>query len=279
MLSFRRRLIPIATAFVLFLPGAALAARGYATSDVNMHAGPGNEYPIVDRIPAGAHVNIHGCLGDYAWCDVSWRVDRGWVSANYLDYFYNNRYVYLPDYIDVIDVSIVTFSLGSYWSEYYTGRPWYHRRAHWRHFWHSRGRYGYRGGAHGHHNFVRNHNPSRIHSHERIGSKTHARTGSARQRHPTASRHRLTPRGSQVGAHSRKPHFAGHHRIQNRSNVQNRNPARFESRNRFRSLNHGPQNSGHRMSTGRQTVGVGSSAPQLHSHTHHGAPFGRRRQR
>jgi hypothetical protein len=96
---------------------------------------------MVDRIPGGSHVNIHGCLSGDAWCDVSWSGDRGWVSSQYLEYLYRNRYVYLPDYVDVIDVPVVPFVLSSYWSSYYSGRPWYHRRAYWSSYWQSHARF------------------------------------------------------------------------------------------------------------------------------------------
>jgi hypothetical protein len=99
---------------------------------------------VVDRIPGGSHVNIHGCLSGDAWCDVSWSGDRGWVSSQYLEYLYRNHYVYLPDYVDVIDVPVVPFVLNSYWSSYYPGRPWYHRRAHWNGYWQSHARFATR---------------------------------------------------------------------------------------------------------------------------------------
>lgn len=124
-----------AAIFFIAAPATAFAARGYATNTVHLRAGPGTAYPIVDTIPGGAHVTIHGCLRDRDWCDVTWHRDRGWVSANYLNYFYRNRYVYLPNYFDTIDVPIVTFALNDYWANYYVGRPWYHRRAHWAHYW------------------------------------------------------------------------------------------------------------------------------------------------
>jgi uncharacterized protein YraI len=133
----------ISTVFVVAAPALALAARGYATTDVNMRAGPGTDYPVVDTIPTDARVNIHGCLSDGAWCDVSWNGDRGWVDANYLDYYYNNRYVYLPDYYNVIGVPLATFSLPTYWGEYYAGEPWYGQLGYWQGFWQSHGRYGY----------------------------------------------------------------------------------------------------------------------------------------
>ncbi|MBR0828132.1 SH3 domain-containing protein [Bradyrhizobium manausense] len=124
-------------AALLLAPGAALAAPGIVTASVGLRAGPGPGFPMVDRIPAGARVNIHGCLRGNAWCDVSWTDDRGWVSSQYLEYLYRNRYVYLPDYVDEIDVPVAPFVLSSYWSSYYSGRPWYHRRAYWNDYWSS----------------------------------------------------------------------------------------------------------------------------------------------
>ena len=98
-------------AAVLLMPTAALAAPGIVTTTVSLRAGPGEGFPTVDRIPGGARVNIHGCLRGTAWCDVSWSDDRGWVSSQYLEYLYRNRYVYLPDYVDEIDVPVVPFVL------------------------------------------------------------------------------------------------------------------------------------------------------------------------
>jgi hypothetical protein len=72
---------------------------------------------------------------------VSWRNDRGWVAAQYLEYYYRNRYVLLPDYVDVIDVPIVPFALDTYWASYYVGRPWYHRQAYWNNYWRSNARF------------------------------------------------------------------------------------------------------------------------------------------
>ena len=128
-------------AAILLTPTAALAAPGVVTVSVGMRAGPGPGFPMVDRIPGGSHVNIHGCLRGGAWCDVSWEGDRGWVSSQYLEYLYRNRYVYLPDYVDVVDVPVVPFVLSSYWSSYYSGRPWYHRRAYWNGHWQSHARF------------------------------------------------------------------------------------------------------------------------------------------
>ena len=129
------KLKALLTAALLLVPTAALAAPGIITESVGLRAGPGTGFPLVDRIPGGAHVNVHGCLRGDAWCDVSWSDDRGWVSSDYLEYLYRNNYVYLPDYVDAIDVPIVPFVLSSYWSSYYAGRPWYHRQAYWNNYW------------------------------------------------------------------------------------------------------------------------------------------------
>jgi uncharacterized protein YraI len=133
-----------AAAAVLLMPTAALAAPGIVTTTVSLRAGPGEGFPTVDRIPGGDRVNIHGCLRGTAWCDVSWSDDRGWVSSQYLEYLYRNHYVYLPDYVDEIDVPVVPFVLTSYWSSYYAGRPWYHRRAYWSGYWQSHERFATR---------------------------------------------------------------------------------------------------------------------------------------
>jgi uncharacterized protein YraI len=131
-------------AAVLLMPSAALAAPGIVTTTVSLRAGPGEGFPTVDRIPGGAGVNIHGCLKGTAWCDVSWSGDRGWVSSQYLEYLYRNRYVYLPDYVDEVDVPVVPFVLASYWSSYYAGRPWYRRHAYWNGYWQSHERFATR---------------------------------------------------------------------------------------------------------------------------------------
>ncbi len=124
-------------AAMLLLPTAALAAPGMVTTNVGLRAGPGDGFPVVDRIPGGSHVNIHGCLKGDAWCDVSWSDDRGWVSSDELQWLYRNNYVYLSDYYDDIDVPVVPFVIGSYWSSYYAGRPFFHRRAYFDRYWRS----------------------------------------------------------------------------------------------------------------------------------------------
>ncbi|SFH87378.1 SH3 domain-containing protein [Bradyrhizobium sp. cf659] len=138
------RLRSILVAALLLAPTAALAAPGIVTVSTGLRAGPDSGFPVVDRIPGGARVNIHGCLRGNAWCDVSFSDDRGWVSSQYLEYLYRNHYVYLPDYVDEIDVPVAPFVLSSYWSSYYQGRPWYRRHAYWNNYWTSHERFATR---------------------------------------------------------------------------------------------------------------------------------------
>lgn len=138
------RLRTALVAALLLAPTGALAAPGIVTVSTGLRAGPGAGFPLVDRIPEGARVNVHGCLRGNAWCDVSFSDDRGWVSSQYLEYLYRNHYVYLPDYADEVDVPVVPFVLSSYWSSYYAGRPWYRRHAYWNNYWTSHERFATR---------------------------------------------------------------------------------------------------------------------------------------
>jgi len=122
-------------AVLLATPAAALAAPGMITTSVNLRAGPSVEFPVVNRLPRGVPVEVYGCIRQALWCDIGWGSERGWVAAQYLDYFYDGRYVDLPSYVDVVDVPVASFVLSSYWSSYYFGRPWYRRHAWWNRHW------------------------------------------------------------------------------------------------------------------------------------------------
>jgi uncharacterized protein YraI len=130
----------LVAAMLLASPAMAVAAPGMITSSVNLRAGPSVEFPVVNRLARGAPVEVYGCIRQALWCDVSWGRERGWVAAQYLDYFYDGRYVDLPSYVDVVDVPVASFSLTSYWSSFYFGRPWYRRHAWWTRHWNAQNR-------------------------------------------------------------------------------------------------------------------------------------------
>lgn len=98
---------------------AANAAQAYATSNVNMRAGPATDYPVVTTLSAGELVTIYGCLSDGSWCDVSTPGNRGWVSNNYLSSA-RGSHVGLA----ALALPAVVFSY-AYWDNYYAHRPWY----------------------------------------------------------------------------------------------------------------------------------------------------------
>ncbi|MCB4767819.1 SH3 domain-containing protein [Ancylobacter sp. Lp-2] len=117
---------------LIALTGVASAQTGgFVTTNVNLRAGPGTDYPAVVVLGAGTPLSIFGCLDTYSWCDVDWRGYRGWVAAAYLEYDYRGRRVEFPSYAPMIGVPIIGFSVDNYWGRYYRDRPWYGDRYRW----------------------------------------------------------------------------------------------------------------------------------------------------
>lgn len=109
---------------VCALPVAASAAPAQVTANVNLRAGPSTQYYPILVLPAGARVEVFGCLSGYSWCDVGWGNNRGWISSRYISTFYSG-----PSYRPrpARPVPSVTFNF-SYWDNHYAGRPWYRDR-------------------------------------------------------------------------------------------------------------------------------------------------------
>lgn len=61
----------------------AFAATAYVTSNVNVRAGAGTYYGVVDTLMRGERVDVQYCQD--SWCFVQKSGPDGWVSANYLD--------------------------------------------------------------------------------------------------------------------------------------------------------------------------------------------------
>ena len=72
LLSFAAAALATAT-----MPSVAAAADAMTTAELNMRAGPSTSFPVVEVLPAAAQVEVHGCVGGYQWCDVSWQLARG----------------------------------------------------------------------------------------------------------------------------------------------------------------------------------------------------------
>ncbi len=110
---------------------ASAAGTAVATANVNLRAGPSVGYPAVNVVPYGDDVRVFGCLSSRSWCDVSYGGQRGWMSSNYLARVERGRrYVGAP-VVDVIEVPVVSFSVGDYWDRHYRKRSFYRDRARW----------------------------------------------------------------------------------------------------------------------------------------------------
>jgi uncharacterized protein YraI len=196
----------------LAFPAAASAATARVTADLNMRAGPSTGFPVVTTVNDGAEVGVHGCVKGYSWCDVTWAGNRGWVYAAYLTYPYHDRYVPIVEYGDEIDLPIIAFSVGTYWDDYYRGRPWYHRRDHWRSVWHGHHHH------HRHHVRHRSHHRAAHHRHHRrhaVHRSHHRRHGVTHHRRHRHGRHHIRRHGhhhARHHAHHRRSHHAGHRR-------------------------------------------------------------------
>ena len=131
-------------------PAAAQPYQAFVAADLDLRSGPGEEYPPVVTLPAGAPVVVHGCLEAWSWCDVSWEDARGWVAGSYLAYEQLGQRVPVAQVAPTIGLPIIAFSLGSYWDHHYRGRPWYRERERWASYHHSRPSVVYGGrGAYG----------------------------------------------------------------------------------------------------------------------------------
>lgn len=119
----------------LVLPGIAAAATATTSADLNMRAGPSTSFPVVEVVPDNAALTLHGCIDGYSWCDVTWDGVRGWVSANYLETYWESNYRPVIVYGARADIPIVTFAVDTYWDSYYRERPWYGKRSYWRGYW------------------------------------------------------------------------------------------------------------------------------------------------
>lgn len=129
----RRHLLSPAAVLLLAAFGIASAQNAYTSRPMNVRAGPDREYPLVAQLGPGAPLDVHGCLSDWSWCDVSFDDSRGWMYAGGLSFVYQGERVPLYSYAPRLGLPIITFSLGAYWNQYYRRRPWYSQRDAWAH--------------------------------------------------------------------------------------------------------------------------------------------------
>jgi len=129
----RRRVAHSLGVLLLAAFGVASAQNAFTSRPMNVRAGPNRAYPLVTQLGPGAPVDVHGCLSDWSWCDVSFGDNRGWIYSGGLSFVYQGERVPLYSYGPSLGLPIITFSLMSYWNDYYHGRPWYAQRNSWAH--------------------------------------------------------------------------------------------------------------------------------------------------
>ena len=117
------------------LPAVTHAEMAFAAKDVNVRAGPSQDYPVVARVMRGVAVSVEGCLDNYSWCDVTVGPNRGWVYAANLVSNYQGSSVPVLTYGSVLGIGVVSFVVGNYWDSHYRGRAWYPQRQLWINRW------------------------------------------------------------------------------------------------------------------------------------------------
>ncbi|NDW02986.1 SH3 domain-containing protein [Jiella pacifica] len=116
----------LASAVALPAGSAHASEKAIATTNVNLRAGPSTDYPVVDVLVAGEGLRVFGCLQTRSWCDVRFRGQRGWISANYIALTggnYSGRHDFDP-----YSAPVITFSVDNYWGDHYRSRNFYRDR-------------------------------------------------------------------------------------------------------------------------------------------------------
>ncbi len=130
---YRRYLVSSFAVLLLAICGIAGAQNAYTAKPMNLRAGPDRDYPLVAQVDEGTPLEVHGCLDGWSWCDVSAEGGRGWMYGGGIYFDSNGGNVWLYSYGPQVGVPIITFSVDTYWGQYYQGRPWYGQRETWAH--------------------------------------------------------------------------------------------------------------------------------------------------
>lgn len=105
---------------------SAHALNAFATTDLNMRAGPGPQYPVVTTIDNNGGVDIHGCVE--SWCDLTWQGARGWAYSPYLAVDEGGTRVIVAEAGQAVSVPQADFQVETYWDQYYRDQPFFEER-------------------------------------------------------------------------------------------------------------------------------------------------------
>jgi uncharacterized protein YraI len=108
-----KTLIGLSAASMLFATTASAATMASAVTDLNLRAGPGPNYQIVDVIDANGEVTLEGCLEQANWCQVSWNGQQGWAYGEYLTTQLNGNVVAVYPNRTELETATVTYDTES----------------------------------------------------------------------------------------------------------------------------------------------------------------------
>jgi uncharacterized protein YraI len=117
------RRLSFAAGLGLLMLSASLAhaTEGFVVGRTDLLSGPAQQFPNVRILPAGASVEVHGCLKNMQWCDVTWRGKRGWVNSMSVAYAGPHT-----------DVAVTSFTCDQYWDAHYKSQNFYVDKDKWR---------------------------------------------------------------------------------------------------------------------------------------------------
>jgi hypothetical protein len=99
-----RHLLGTAAAVLLASTVVASAASVTASTDLNVRAGPGPQYPVIGVLGAGQAADLDGCLASGKWCQVN---GEGWVYSAYLVGDFGGQQVVIQERVGSDDVAVI----------------------------------------------------------------------------------------------------------------------------------------------------------------------------
>lgn len=104
-----KKLMGLSMAGILMASSALAQTTATAATDLNLRAGPGANYKILDVIDANADATVEGCLAEANWCKVTYNGTEGWAYGDYLTIPVEGDIVALYPNRQVVKVNTITY--------------------------------------------------------------------------------------------------------------------------------------------------------------------------
>ncbi|TDH34333.1 DUF1236 domain-containing protein [Pseudohoeflea suaedae] len=98
-----------ASALTLFAVPAFAAMSVTATTDLNVRAGPGPDYPVTSVIGNNQAATLDGCIENSKWCQVTINGTSGWAYSEYLVADYSGQPTVVYQNYQTIGAPVVTY--------------------------------------------------------------------------------------------------------------------------------------------------------------------------